>query len=242
MLVNLKSGIEMKLFKIAALTVVVTASAGSLSVMAAETAQIMVKGSVVPTACSISVDGSVDFGHLTENDLKAKGKELNAYQLGYKPINFDIKCNSAAKVAFSAQADTPPSGSSTVGVVTYVSETQKTSDTKAEHFGNLGVLNGQDIGYYTTTLVSATLDDKNAGLISSQDNGTSWKAVSAADEHVMYQDGSAFYSWGKGSTPQDASNISGVINISAAIDAKLVDNMKEVLKFDSSTTLSLQYL
>ncbi|CAI0997025.1 TPA: DUF1120 domain-containing protein [Serratia fonticola] len=232
----------MKLFKLTTLPLILATSAVSLPVMAAETAQIMVKGSIVPTACSISVAGSADFGNLTENELKEKSKVLNAYQLGYKPVNFDIQCNSAAKVALSTQADIPPSGPSTVGVVSYVNETEKTSHTKIEHLGNLGVIEGHDIGYFTTALVSANLDDKNSELIFSQDNGNDWQAVSGADEHVMYQDGSAFYSWGKDNTPQEATNISGVINISAAIDARFIDDMKEVLNFNSSTTLSLQYL
>ncbi|AYM91163.1 DUF1120 domain-containing protein [Serratia sp. T13T92] len=232
----------MKLFKLTTLPLILATSAVSLPVMAAETAQIMVKGSIVPTACSISVAGSADFGNLTENELKEKSKFLNAYQLGYKPVNFDIQCNSAAKVALSTQADIPPSGPSTVGVVSYVNETEKTSRTKTEHLGNLGVIEGHDIGYFTTALVSANLDDKNSELIFSQDNGHDWQAVSGADEHVMYQDGSAFYSWGKDNAPQEATNISGVINISAAIDARFIDDMKEVLNFNSSTTLSLQYL
>lgn len=232
----------MKLFNITALSLVLATSAASFSVMAAETAQITVKGAVVPTACSIAVVGSVDFGNLTENELKDKKKELNAYQLGYKPINFDIQCNSAAKVALSTQADTPPSGPSTMGVVSYVSETEKTTKAQTEQYGNLGLFEGHDIGYFTASLVSVTLDDKNSELIFSQDNGSNWQTVSGTADNVMFQDGSSFYSWGKSSAPQDATNIAGVINISAAIDAKLVDNIKEVLNFNTSTTLSLQYL
>lgn len=232
----------MKVFKITALSLAIVTSACSLSVMAEETAQISVKGSVVPTACSISVAGLVDFGNLTESGLKAKQKENNAYQLGYKPVNFDIQCNSLAKVALSVQADTPPSGPTTLGVVSYVSDTEKTARAKTEHFGTLGLIDGKDMGYFTAALVSASLDDKDSGLVFSEDSGSNWQTVSSADEHLMYQDGSAFYSWGKDNTLKDAANIAGVINISAAIDPKFVDSMKDVLNFSASTTLSLQYL
>ncbi|MFI8416704.1 DUF1120 domain-containing protein [Serratia sp. NPDC078593] len=232
----------MKLFKITALSFVFVTSAASLSTMAAETARIMVKGSIVPTACSISVDGSVDFGHLTENELKGKTQEQNAYQLGYKPVNFNIQCDAAAKVALSAQADNLAAGSATIGVTSHVSDTEKSTHTKVGQLASLGQIDGKDMGYFTASLASATLDSTSADLISSQDGGTSWQAISEADNHVMYQDGSVFYGWGKGSSPREATNIAGVINISAAIVPELVENMKDVIRFNTNTTLSLQYL
>lgn len=54
----------MNMFKITVLTLAIATSASSLTAMAAETAQITVKGAVFPSACAISVDGSVDFGNL----------------------------------------------------------------------------------------------------------------------------------------------------------------------------------
>lgn len=232
----------MKLFKIAALSLAVATSAGSLSAMAAETAQITVKGAVFPSACSISVVGAVDFGNVKKNELREKPKEQNAYHLGYKPVDFNIHCNSAAKVALSAQADNPPAGNITMGVTSFISDTDKTLQSAPGQLASLGVLDGQDIGYFTVAIVSAALDSKNADLISSEDRGSNWQKLSGTSTHVMYQDGSKFYGWGKDSTPQEASDIAGVINISAALDAQIVDTMKDAINFNTSTTLSLQYL
>ncbi|MCL1027977.1 DUF1120 domain-containing protein [Serratia silvae] len=232
----------MKLFKMTALSLVFATSVASLSAMAAETAQITVKGSIVPTACSISVDGSVDFGNLTESELKGKKKEHNAYQLGYKPVNFNIQCNSSAKVALSAQADTPVTTSLTASVVSYVSDTDKTIRNDIGQLASLGLVEDKEVGYYSVVLASATLDSKSAEFISSKDGGVNWTAVSNAEGHLMYQDGSALHSWGTETSPQAATDISGVINISAAISPAIVENMKDTISFSTNTTLSLQYL
>ncbi|CAM3872876.1 DUF1120 domain-containing protein [Serratia silvae] len=242
MLVNLNNGTEMNVFKITALSLVIATSAGSLSAMAAETSQITVKGAVFPSACSISVDGTADFGNLKKNELKEKPKEQNAYHLGYKPINFNIHCNSAAKVALSAQADTPPTGPSTIGITSYISDTEKTLQSLPAQLASLALIDGEDIGYFTVALASVALDGKNAELIFSQDNGGSWQAVSGPRTHVMYQDGSVFHGWGKDTTPQEASDISGVITISAAVYPEIVDKMNDAIRFDTGTTLSLHYL
>lgn len=232
----------MKLFKLTTLPLILATSAVSLPVMAAETAQIMVKGSIVPTACSISVAGSADFGNLTENELKEKSKVLNAYQLGYKPVGFNIQCKSAAKVALSAQADTPVSGNPTIGVVSYLSDTDKALRAEPGQLASLGALEGEDIGYFTVMLASATLDSKDAELISSKNGGSSWSAVSGTAEHLMYQDGSVFHGWGKDAAPQEATNISGIMTVSAALNVKVVEELKDVVNFNTNTTLSLHYL
>lgn len=232
----------MKAFKITALSLAIVTSFGSLSVMAAETAQISVKGAVFPSACSISVVGAADFGNLKKNELKEQSKEQNAYQLGYKPIDFTIHCNSAAKVALSALADSPSTGKEPFGVTSYISDTDKTLQSLPGQLASLGQLDDKTIGYFTVALASATLDSKNAELIFSKDHGSSWKSVSGVNDHLMYQDGSAYLGWGKDSTPQAATDIAGVITISAALNTNVVDELKDAINFNTGTTLSLQYL
>ncbi|WP_411753866.1 DUF1120 domain-containing protein [Serratia sp. (in: enterobacteria)] len=232
----------MNMFKITALTLAIATSAGSLTAMAAETAQITVKGAVFPSACAISVDGSVDFGNLKKNELQEQAKNQNAYQLGYKPVGFNIQCNSAAKVALSAQADTPVSGTPTMGVVSYLNDNDKALRAEPGQIASLGALDGEDIGYFTVMLASATLDSKTAELISSEDNGSSWQGVSGAAAHMMYQDGSVLHGWGKDTAPQEATNISGTITVSAALNLKVVEELKDTVNFNTNTTLSLHYL
>lgn len=224
-----------------ALSLAFASSVASLSAMAAESAQITVKGSIVPTACSISVDGSVDFGNLKESELKGKPKEQNAYQIGHKPVNFNIQCNSAAKVALSAQADTPVLKALTTGVVSYINDAEKTTRSDIGQLASLGTSEDKTVGYYTVALESVTLDSKDTEFLSSKDNGSNWTAVANSDSHLMYQDGSVLHSWGT-DTPQGATNIAGVINISAAISPDVVDNIKDTISFNTNTTLSLQYL
>ncbi|CAI1929788.1 TPA: DUF1120 domain-containing protein [Serratia fonticola] len=232
----------MNMFKITALTLAIATTACSLTAMAAETAQIMVKGAVFPSACAISVDGSVDFGNLKKNELQEQTKNQNAYQLGYKPVGFNIQCKSAAKVALTAQADTPVSGNPTMGVVSYLSDTDKALRAEPGQLASLGALEGEDIGYFTVMLASATLDSKDAELISSKNGGSSWSAISGTAEHLMYQDGSVFHGWGKDAAPQEATNISGIMTVSAALNVKVVEELKDVVNFNTNTTLSLHYL
>jgi hypothetical protein len=242
MLVNLNNGTEMNVFKMTALSLALATSAASVAAMSLETSQIAVKGSVFPSACSIAVDGSVDFGTLKKNELAEQSKSQNAYQLGYQPVSFNIQCSSAVKVALSAQADMPIAGKPPMGVVSHISETESTIRTEAGQYASLGEIDEQHIGYFTLALASATLDSKDAKLISSKDNGSSWSAISSVADHLMYQDGSRFHGWGEGTTPQEATNIAGVLTISAALDIKMVDELKDTIKFNTGTTLSLQYL
>ncbi|CAI1527103.1 DUF1120 domain-containing protein [Serratia fonticola] len=242
MLVNLNNGTEMNVFKMTALSLALATSAGSFSVMAVETSQIAVTGSVFPSACSLSVDGLADFGNLKKTELAEQSKLQNAYQLGYKSVSFTVQCSSAAKVALSAQADMPISRSITMGVVSHINETENTIRTEPGQLASLGEIDEQDIGYFTIALASATLDSKDAKLISSKNNGSTWSAVSSVADHLLYQDGSGSHSWGENSTPQEATNISGVITISAALDTTVVDELKDTINFNTGTTLSLHYL
>ncbi|CAM3872853.1 DUF1120 domain-containing protein [Serratia silvae] len=232
----------MKVFKMTVLSFALVASAGSLSAMAAETAQITVKGAVIPAACSISVDGSADFGNLADSAQPRQAKNHMAYHLGYKLISFNIQCDSTVKAALYAQADNLPTAQSPFGVTNYISEIKKTIRTDNGQIASLGLLDDQDMGYFITMLASATLDGESAELMFSKDNGVHWNAVTELDDHVLYQDGSVLHSWGSGITPQEATNISGVIKISAAIDPKVVDELKDAVNFNTGTTLSLQYL
>lgn len=229
------------MFKITVISLVIATSASSLTAMAAETAQIKVKGAVFPSACSISVDGSVDFGNVKKNDLQGNSSQ-NAYQLGYKPVSFNIQCSSSAKVALSAQADSPAVGKPGMGVISHINETEKTLRAESGQLASLGQVDGKDIGYFTVALASATLDSQNSELISSQNNGGSWQTVSGVTDHLMYQDGSGLHSWGKGNVPLEATNISGVITVSAALGTAVVDELKDAINFNTNTTLSLQYL
>lgn len=240
MLINLNNGTEMNVFKITTLSLALATSAGSFSAMAVETSQIAVKGAVFPSACSISVDGVADFGNLKKNELEELGRPY--YQLGYKPVNFNIQCTSTAKVALSAQAEIPAPESHLMSVTSYISETEKTLSSTPEQRGSLGLIDGHDIGNFTVALVSATVDGIKSKLIFTPNGKSSWKTVTGVKDYLMSQDGSVLHSWGKDATPQEATNISGVIHISASIDARTVDNMKDSINFNSGTTLSLQYL
>lgn len=91
-------------------------------------------------------------------------------------------------------------------------------------------------------VISAALDSNNVELIFCENHGGSWQQIDETSTHVMFQDGCRFDGWGKDRAPQEASDIAGIINISAALDTTIVDAMKDAINFNSNTTLSLQYL
>ncbi|MFI8416700.1 DUF1120 domain-containing protein [Serratia sp. NPDC078593] len=234
----------MKMFKMTALSFVLITSIGSFSTMAAETSQISVKGAVFPSACSISVDGAADFGILKKNELQGKNNPEDGYQLGYKPINFNIQCNSAAKLALSAQSDLLDSQTSEVNVQSYLNEAESETNSLPEQRASLGVVDGRDIGLFTVLLASVSLNDKSAEILSdNSSHGSNWEVVTTKLGHLMFQDSSIMHSWGSTEgIPLEATNISGVINISAALDPKVVDVVKDAIDFNTGTTLSLHYL
>lgn len=235
----------MKLLNIAKLSLVLAATATcSFAATAAESANITVKGSLVPAACAISVDGSADFGNVKIGELKAQGpgQGLLSYQLIHQPINFTVNCTPAAKVALSAQADSQPASTPNFRIKSYAGESESTINSNLEELGTLGQVGEQDVGYYTATFSSAVVDGSTAEIMSSEDNGVSWTAVKSVQERILKLDGSQWYSWGKGTTPQAVTTVAGVINISAAVDPKVVDEAKDAIAFSTNTTLTLQYL
>ncbi|GKX62953.1 DUF1120 domain-containing protein [Pragia fontium] len=231
----------MKVCKSTALFLLFVTSTCSLSAIAAESARITVKGTLAPSACAISIDGSADYGNLKIGELKEQGPEQNGYQLKHKPVNFNIQCSTPAKVAISAQADSQPATKPGFGIRSYFSDTS-TMNSEQQQLGILGMVGEQELGYFTAILASATVDGDDAELIYSDNNGSTWAADSKNVNSLMNQDGTKWHTWGKGLVPQSASNIAGIINISAAVDPKVVDEAKDAINFSANTTITLQYL
>lgn len=209
--------------KIAMLAVTSAVSFLSLPALAAESAQVNVKGTLVPTACNINISGIADFGSIVVADIPTNGA------LGSKTVNYSIACNGKTSVAFSAQAD-------------------ELTDNALQ--GSLGQDNNTSIGYYTiNTGTSADVDGESRVILASINNGLTWAStVADASYQNLRLNGSSLTTWGVFSDqglsliPSTFSNVKGNLNISAFVNKSLADTLTDELSFETNTTLTLRYL
>jgi|GEM_PF-4069082 len=210
--------------KIAMLAVTSAVSFLSLPALAAESAQVNVKGTLVPTACNINISGIADFGSIVVADIATDGA------LGSKTVNYSIACNGKTSVAFSAQADEP-------------------TDNVMQ--GSLGQDNNTSIGYYTiNTGTHADVDGESRVVLASLNNGTTWlSTIADTSFQNLRLNGSSLTTWGtvvsdqsSNGTPSTFSNVNGTLNISAFVNKALTDTLTDKLAFETNTTLTLQYL
>ncbi|WP_414147799.1 DUF1120 domain-containing protein [Erwinia sp. BNK-24-b] len=210
--------------KIAMLAVTSAVSFLSLPALAAESAQVNVKGTLVPTACNINISGIADFGSIVVADIPTNGA------LGSKTVNYNIACNGKTSVAFSAKAD------------------ELTNNALQ---GSLGQDNNTSIGYYMiNTGTHADADGESRVVLASQNNGVTWLSTITNTSYQNLQlDGSSLTTWGtvasdmhSNGTASTFSNVKGTFNISAFVNKSLADTLTDKLSFETNTTLTLQYL
>ncbi|GCB06825.1 DUF1120 domain-containing protein [Ralstonia sp. SET104] len=167
------------------------AAAGSLFALgtspafAQDTADLTVKGAIVPAACSANFTGgdTVDFGTIKVVDLLP-----NSYNpLGTKSTELNLTCSSAKRVTFSmadAQATTKITAAGMYDVLGLIGGQR--SPTYVFGLGT-GHANGSavNLGNYVLVPGTSIIDSVNYRVLYSGNNGATWN--SAATSHLVSQ-------------------------------------------------------
>jgi type 1 fimbria pilin len=216
-----------------------SALAISAGVHAADTAELQVKGSVRPSACTLtlSADGVVDYGRIPASRLS----DTKVTSLGGRTVNYAINCaNGAARVAL--QITDNRKSSVVKGMALDVS---KHWDDSAA-FG-LGIVDGKTIGIYLVVMNGGT--QANGGSSTSTlspaisgDGGKTWRTSSSGYLQLISD---RWYSWGSSYTdlePVAISNVSGTLTVVAFIDKLGNIPPGNDIPLDGLTTLEMRYL
>lgn len=229
----------MKLVKLTTLTAAMAMTGMTFSALAAESATLNIKGTVIPASCNVTVTGDVDYGSLQIAELQAAGETNGGYQLGEKSSGFNIACAGSTKVALSFKADSQPAS---VPAMTPVMS--GISEYTVSKLGVLGQAGGKDVGYYAIISPAAShinVDDEEQYPLKSLTNGVSWTSPTGNTAYDL--SGTNIYSWGGASgNPVAGKNISGNFKVVAVINPDVANSVTEETKFDANTTLTVRYL
>lgn len=209
--------------------------------LAANTAKISVIGTIMPEACSVSVDnnGTFDYGSMAANTLSP----TQANFLGIKTHNLEITCESPTKIAITSTDNIAASVDGSDGV-----ETAAHATNRQFLFGLGYAPDGMTkLGAYGLVLKREGMivnGSANAVFLETSNEGLSWKAKSGDQE--LYDEGSWAHwetSWGAAEqgtpTPMDVKNVTVPVQVTAAIQQlnKLPNDQKLELSGDATFTL-----
>ncbi len=201
-------------------------AAGSAS---ASTVRMDISGSITPAPCTVSLSngGSVSFGDLRAESLKADA----ATALDAKTVTVSVACNAATAYGLQISDDRASS------VATGVAATAKAGASDAQAFG-LGMSGAQAIGAYVVSLSDGVADGTPTTFIGSADNGATWNAAS-----VLAPNGDTV-AWrsAAGATPVQAASSSALLTINAAVVGTDRLDLSEAVDLDGSAVIELLYL
>jgi type 1 fimbria pilin len=221
---------------LSALFAMLAISAGA---RAADTAELQVKGSVRPSACTLTLsgDGVVDYGRIPASRLS----DTKTTSLGGRNVNYAINCpNGAARVALQI---TDNRKSSVVKGMAF--DVTKYWDDRAA-FG-LGIVDGKTIGIYLVVMNAGTQANGGSSTSTlspaiSSDSGKTWRTSSGGYLPLMSD---SWYSWGTSYTalePVAINNVSGILSVTTFIDKLGNIPPGNDIPLDGLTTLEMRYL
>lgn len=216
---------------------VLIASAMLVSVVGANAIGFGVSGVINPSSCTITLSGSglADYGTLIAATVKGYTQTFpSLYDLGDKPLNYNVACSAPTKVAFSfidAQAGKVMTGDS-------------------NDASRYGLVNGSTgtttIGHYELIVNTAALDGVAANAsLTTVNGGSAWSlsgptgraANFAAPGYTV-----GFIKAAGTATPDAATTIAGVMNFRTRVSKALVDAATTPITLNGAGTLSLVYL
>ena len=186
---------------------------GASPAFAQDTADLTVKGSIVPAACSANFTGgdTVDFGTIKVVDLLP-----NSYNsLGSKDAELTVSCSTDKRVVFSTldmQAGSRITDSAMMSAVD--------TNSAAYIFGlGTGTTNGSpvNLGGYSLKVTGAIVDGVNRTLIYSTNPESSWSYTGASYANMDYNAG-ALVTGGYGTTPVQGTAFKFPMTIKAALN------------------------
>lgn len=213
--------------KVLGLTVGIICLAASIGAQATNVAQLVVRGTIVPAACNLSLGGGgiVDYGTIRSGELSQTA--FNPRE--EKPISVSVNCGSTpAKFALSLtdlQASSKVTGILGAGF------------TEAQNFG-LGATSSRRTGGYSITL----RDLRASGAVLNPIVRISAGAWQSSDGKVAQAPSE--YSWRNGAaiTPASIAQLTGVLAVKAVINKAQDLDLTRDVTLDGRATLVLSYI
>ncbi len=202
-------------------------AAASIAGMAAETADLSVKGVIRPAACQITLghDGTVDYGTISATTLNQSAPTV----LGDRTLPLTISCDAATTFGVIIPDGRP-------GTVADGMETALNS----QNLHGLGAVGGRSLGAFTLMFSAPTVDGET-GITLESPNGTTWREYDGGvTPGLRYMT-----AWGVSgaTTPSAIKDLTTDIRVRTGVAAK--DDLPDIssgVALDGLVTIELRYL
>ena len=213
--------------KAVGLTVGIICLAASIGAQATNVAQLVVRGTITPAACNLSLGGGgiIDYGTIRSGELS---------QIAFNPreektTSVAVNCGTTP-AKFALAVTDLQAGSKVTGIL-------GAGYTEAQNFG-LGAVSSRRTGGYSVTL----RDLRSSGVVLNPIMRVSTGAWQSSDGKVAQAPSQ--YSWRNGSTvtPASISQLTGVIAVKAVINRAQDLDLTRDVTLDGRATLVLSYI
>lgn len=213
--------------KAVGLTVGIICLVASIGAQATNVAQLVVRGTITPTACNLSLGGGgiIDYGTIRSGELSQTA--FNPRE--EKTTSVAVNCGTTPAKFALALTDLQ-AGSKVAGIL-------GTGYTEAQNFG-LGAVSSRRTGGYSVTL----RDLRSSGVVLNPIMRVSTGTWQNSDGKVAQAPNQ--YSWRNGSTvtPASISQLTGVIAVKAVINRAQDLDLTRDVTLDGRATLVLSYI
>ena len=213
--------------KAVGLTVGIICLAASIGAQATNVAQLVVRGTITPTACNLSLGGGgiIDYGTIRSGELSQTA--FNPRE--EKTTSVAVNCGTTP-AKFALAVTDLQAGSKVTGIL-------GAGYTEAQNFG-LGAVSSRRTGGYSVTL----RDLRSSGVVLNPIMRVSTGAWQSSDGKVAQAPSQ--YSWRNGSTvtPASISQLTGVIAVKAVINRAQDLDLTRDVTLDGRATLVLSYI
>ncbi|KAA8699329.1 MULTISPECIES: DUF1120 domain-containing protein [Pseudomonas] len=213
--------------KAVGLTVGIICLAASIGAQATNVAQLVVRGTITPAACNLSLGGGgiIDYGTIRSGELSQTA--FNPRE--EKTTSVAVNCGTTP-AKFALAVTDLQAGSKVTGIL-------GAGYTEAQNFG-LGAVSSRRTGGYSVTL----RDLRSSGVVLNPIMRVSTGAWQNSDGKVAQAPSQ--YSWRNGSTvtPASISQLTGVIAVKAVINRAQDLDLTRDVTLDGRATLVLSYI
>ncbi|MFL1499852.1 DUF1120 domain-containing protein [Pseudomonas sp. O64] len=214
--------------RIVGLTLGIACLTAALSAQAAGSAQLSVKGTIKPAACSLSLtgNGEINYGTIHSGDLS----QAAFTPLAEKTTGFNVRCD--AKSTFAITFSDLQMGSKVTNIL-------GAGYSESQNFG-LGAVGAQRTGGYSVTLRDLVASGTTLQPIMRNSSGNSSAPWQLSDGKVAQL---SQYSWRYGAAvaPASISQLTGTIAVKAVINRAADLNLTNEVRLDGRATIVLNY-
>lgn len=231
---------------ICALAVLATTA---MSAQAADSIDVIVKGTITPAACTPTLAGGgvIDYGTMNPSILNATGMTL----LDIKDVNFSISCDAPAAVAIKTSSSRKLTAA---GVTSEGSNGVALPPATLSIFGatpgtvgvmGLGLSDGKKVGGFGMRMLptSITADGSAVRGLYSNNSGSTWNLMSSGSLAALTNNEIVSWAANTGALqPLNFENLSGTLQVQAYINEKSALTISKPVLLDGLATMELVYL